>query len=258
MSDTVACRICLEDTGTLISPCGCKGSTANIHPECLKKWVASSGSQVCEICKTEYARHEVIGCNITNYCDGIFQSPIRSAIELNLIKLSSLHCVVGILMYSWSNMDEWMMISSIQTVVHTLCVILFQIYHYNVEFFVLRVLIYWSIAYLIGALVVGTIRTIDNQDECTLNCFKYMQEKCGAACVVYDYYINKDEIASNVMIIRLIETTTLLLIRAISLCFTHMRRSEYYNFKAGTPPSVASSSASGSEEEEPLLVEISV
>ena len=71
MSDTVACRICLEDDGILISPCGCKGSAGKVHEKCLKKWVSESGSEICEICQEEYARHEVIGCNVENYCHGM-------------------------------------------------------------------------------------------------------------------------------------------------------------------------------------------
>lgn len=253
MSDTVACRICLEDDGILISPCDCKGSAGKIHEKCLKKWVKESGSEVCEICNAEYARHEVPGCNVENYCDGLWHSHMTSDVEASLIRISSLHCLVGILMYSWSSMEYWMLLSSIQTVVHSVCIILFQIWHSNLEFFVLRVMIYWSFAYLIAILIVGSIRTIDNQEECELNCFKLQKVMgCTDECIVHNYYRMKDQISSNVMMVRLVETVTLIGIRCITLCFTHMKRSEYYSFNRNSETSMVATGTS--EEEESLLL----
>lgn len=254
MTDTVACRICLEDTGVLISPCGCKGSTGKVHEECLKKWVAESGSEVCEICHEEYARHDIVGCNVENYCNGVFQSRISSDVEGNLINLSALHCLLAICMYSWSNMEYWMLLTSIQTVVHTLSVIMFQIYWNNLDFFVLRVLIYWSSAYFAASLVVGVIRTIDNEEECSLNCFKWSKVVgCTEDCVVYDYYNRRDTISSNVMLLRFFEVAILIFIRCIAICFTHMKRSEYYSFRRNDDDSTSTTSTTGIEEESPLL-----
>lgn len=51
------CRICLEvdGTGEMISPCGCAGSMAHVHPVCLKAWLSRkrhmrSGWE-CELCQ---------------------------------------------------------------------------------------------------------------------------------------------------------------------------------------------------------------
>ena len=253
MSDTVACRICLEEDGILISPCGCKGSAGKVHEKCLKKWVAESGSDICEICQEEYARHEVIGCNVENYCSGIWQSKITSEIEGNLIRTSAFHCILGLLMYAWSDSTDWMMISSIQTVVHTLCIILFQVYHNEVEFFVLRVCIYWSTAYLFAVTIIGTVRTMDYEEECTMNCWKLQKEVCSTECIVYNYYTSRNEITSKVMLIRFVELATLICIRCIALCFTHMKRSEYYSFKRNADGGTSMVATGTPEEEESLL-----
>ncbi len=254
MSDTIACRICLEDTGVLISQCECKGSTANVHEACLKKWVAESGSDTCEICQEEYARRETIGCNIINYLDGLLRSRYTSQIESNLVRFSALHMILGILMYAWSSMDYWMLWTSVQTVAHSVSIILFQICNYHVDFFVLRVMIYWSCAYLLAIILVGTIRTMDNEEECALNCWKVSQVMgCSDTCVLYDYYQQKDMLAGNAMLVRFVETMFLIGIRCIALCFTHMRRSEYYSFKRNPlPPRIAS--VEGSEEEGAALL----
>jgi E3 ubiquitin-protein ligase DOA10 len=50
----MTCRICLEEGGELIQPCSCRGTAANVHPECLIKWLNISGTESCEICKHEY------------------------------------------------------------------------------------------------------------------------------------------------------------------------------------------------------------
>lgn len=46
----MTCRICLEDGGTLISPCACKGTIAHVHEECLREWIKISNLEHCEIC----------------------------------------------------------------------------------------------------------------------------------------------------------------------------------------------------------------
>ena len=48
------CRICYESEGILIQPCDCKGSTGNVHKECLEKWINVSKRRDCEICHFEY------------------------------------------------------------------------------------------------------------------------------------------------------------------------------------------------------------
>jgi len=50
----MTCRICLEDQGELISPCNCAGTCANVHIECLQKWINTNNATTCEICMAEY------------------------------------------------------------------------------------------------------------------------------------------------------------------------------------------------------------
>ena len=249
MSDTKACRICLEETGKLIQPCSCKGSTGNVHEACLKKWVAESGSEKCEICKTEYARRDVVGCNITNYCDGMFRSRFSSNLEENLIRVSALHMIFGVLMYSWTPLDQWMFMSSLQSMTQCISLILFQLCHYDVDFFVLKVLVYWSFTYLICSCIVGCIRTLDNEEQCAMNCYRLLRiDGCTKECMVYSYYKKQDELVSNVMLMHLTQAAFLIGIRCVVLCFTHMKRSEYYSLSRNSE-----GTSTGSEEEESLL-----
>lgn len=47
------CRICHEDDSAekLISPCECIGTLAMVHTKCLEKWLSTSNTDRCEICK---------------------------------------------------------------------------------------------------------------------------------------------------------------------------------------------------------------
>ncbi|KAK6618894.1 hypothetical protein RUM44_003275 [Polyplax serrata] len=50
------CRICHEDgvQEQLISPCICAGSLGLAHATCVEKWLSSSNTTSCEICKYQY------------------------------------------------------------------------------------------------------------------------------------------------------------------------------------------------------------
>ena len=87
MDEPLTCRICYEEGGDLIRPCACKGTAGNIHVHCLKHWVKESGKNTCEICKTEYAQHDVLSCNMDRYCNALWTFRSRSRIEKGLTRL---------------------------------------------------------------------------------------------------------------------------------------------------------------------------
>lgn len=51
------CRIChceAEPDLPLISPCLCAGSLQYVHQSCLQRWIKSSDTKKCELCKYEF------------------------------------------------------------------------------------------------------------------------------------------------------------------------------------------------------------
>lgn len=50
------CRFCLESghESEFLSPCACDGSMKYVHTECLSKWIATSKSDTCNVCKSKY------------------------------------------------------------------------------------------------------------------------------------------------------------------------------------------------------------
>jgi hypothetical protein len=58
ISSIMACRICFESEGLLLSPCRCDGSIKYVHSNCLVRWdhMRPDESQgTCELCKEAYA-----------------------------------------------------------------------------------------------------------------------------------------------------------------------------------------------------------
>ncbi|XP_067002402.2 E3 ubiquitin-protein ligase MARCHF3 [Anabrus simplex] len=55
-SSSAVCRICHEDDlkESLISPCNCTGTLGLIHRRCLEKWLSTSNTDRCEICKFRF------------------------------------------------------------------------------------------------------------------------------------------------------------------------------------------------------------
>ena len=232
MTQTLSCRICLEETGILIRPCACKGTAGNVHRECLEKWVEQSQTNVCEICKTEYAREEVYGCNLTNYVFGIFSFRPHSELEAYLIRTTAFHMIFAILFFSLSALEDWLFAFSIITLTYMLLLIGMQIYAYDVEFFVLNVCLYWGLAYLMSVLLVGVIKSMDNEEMCNFQCERLSRKLCIEECIVYEHYQSKEVIVHQTLAAAMIHFCSLFIMKIISTCFTHMKSIQYQNKKA--------------------------
>jgi E3 ubiquitin-protein ligase MARCH1/8 len=55
-SDSDVCRICQDgdSENALITPCKCSGSVRYVHQVCLQKWIKSSNTKHCELCRCEF------------------------------------------------------------------------------------------------------------------------------------------------------------------------------------------------------------
>lgn len=63
MQDEVkTCRICLDDEGEMIAPCGCTGSHRFVHRACLDRWRSNVDIPLafssCEVCRTPFLFEE--------------------------------------------------------------------------------------------------------------------------------------------------------------------------------------------------------
>lgn len=94
----MACRICLEESGTFISPCNCKGTTGKVHTSCLQTWILESRSDRCEICKHEYSFKEYSVYKFKYYLEALRTLKIPTEIWLFVYITAVLIAVVTILL----------------------------------------------------------------------------------------------------------------------------------------------------------------
>ena len=50
----MTCRICLEETGVLLSVCDCLGTCKFVHKMCVEKWKNISHKTHCELCQAPF------------------------------------------------------------------------------------------------------------------------------------------------------------------------------------------------------------
>lgn len=223
------CRICLEEEGTLIYPCLCKGSTGGMHRECLEKWVAESGSEICEICHEPYAKHEQCGCNIPLWASKCCTLQPRSIVERALMACTGPHVFFGGLMMFITPIDNYIFVSSIKSVALIVCLVLIQIYHSDVPFFVYKVAVVWQLVYLVLFCVIGAIRADTMTDSCNDQCYKLFHKYCNDECAVAMYYERKTKKVDQACLLEAVTFGTLLLVKTLVDCCTNMKVVKYYN-----------------------------
>lgn len=62
----MTCRICLDD-GDTVCVCGCRGTQAHVHLECVRKWIQEKRSQNCELCHQPWSRDIYVSVIRENY-----------------------------------------------------------------------------------------------------------------------------------------------------------------------------------------------
>ncbi|OLP86367.1 Pentatricopeptide repeat-containing protein, chloroplastic [Symbiodinium microadriaticum] len=104
-AEEVLCRICQDSSGKLVRACGCKGTLAYVHPECLMQWRAYSpkAAAECELCNCSYTLPGPLGCGQTSALTltlvallMIWMSLARDVLVVNGSLLpAAKHCNVG-------------------------------------------------------------------------------------------------------------------------------------------------------------------
>ena len=69
----MTCRICYEPTGELVSVCGCTGTHAHVHIECIQKWIDISNKHTCELCQKPFSHRKLRQSHST--CEFVFVVP---------------------------------------------------------------------------------------------------------------------------------------------------------------------------------------
>ena len=116
----MTCRICYEEevdvANPLLRPCACKGSSADLHLQCLRHWMQVSTRDTCEICKVPYHAEELILEKTAAPCLQTISSQTQS-VFYSLLMAYVLYVLydhnkgpIGLLTSSIINMSEYMRI----------------------------------------------------------------------------------------------------------------------------------------------------
>ena len=229
MDEPLTCRICYEEGGDLIRPCACKGTAGNIHVHCLKHWVKESGKNTCEICKTEYAQHDVLSCNMDRYCNALWTFRSRSRIEKGLTRATPLVAMACICEFAWIDVDIWLFTFSLQTLIAIICLVMIQIVFFDAEYFILNVSLFWSMGSVIALTCIGMIKILDTQEMCNYECMKLMRLTCVDMCPLKKHYDRQEDIINNTLAISVLHLVTFFVFKAFKLCFTELRENQYLN-----------------------------
>lgn len=223
------CRICLDEEGTLIYPCACKGSTGGMHRECLEKWVLESGSEICEICNEPYNKEERCGCNMTLWFNNCCTLKPTSRIESSLMACMAPHFVFGGVMLFVTPIDQYVFVSSMKTLALILSLIMIQLYHSDVPWFVYKVATLWQIIYLVLFCVVGAVRADTMTDTCSDQCYKLSRHYCDEFCPVSQYYIKKTKMIDQSCFLELCTFGVILVVKIMVDCCINMKVVKYYS-----------------------------
>ncbi|XP_014670912.1 PREDICTED: E3 ubiquitin-protein ligase MARCH3-like, partial [Priapulus caudatus] len=116
-SEATFCRIChdVDREERLISPCRCTGSIGTVHQSCVEKWLMSSNTDACELCRFHYITQK----QTRPFLEWLKEPPSRQdqrhligdvvcfLVLAPLASVSAWLCIKGVLHYvQWENQWE--------------------------------------------------------------------------------------------------------------------------------------------------------
>lgn len=223
------CRICLEETGTLVYPCLCKGSTGGMHRKCLERWVRESNSEVCEICHEAYSKREQCGVNCSLWFNNCCTLRPSSIIERALIACAGPHLFFGGMMLFMTPIDNYVFVSSMKTLAMLVSLVLIQIYHSDAPLFFYKVGMVWQFIYLILFCIVGAIRADTMIDSCDDQCYKVARVYCNEECPIAMYYQKKTKKIDQTCLLELLTFLAIVIFKIVVDCCVNMKVVRYYN-----------------------------
>ena len=243
----MTCRICLEENGTFVHPCSCKGEVGNVHSECLTRWVEESGHKYCEICRTEYNKQDKLSCNIPRFCSKLFSCYMGqySKIYSKFASIiTGLTCVTFFI-----NTFEYLIVQTSVTAFFT-AMMLIYIYIFESEEFkdqIHNVAVVWKFAYSAPFFVNCLIYYLQFNQDCELGC-GILHEICDEECPMWDSYVAKTYNLSILVVAELLCLAIVVLIRSFIVGYYNFRKLQFGDTDESKPllssPSSSSSSSS--------------
>ena len=232
------CRICLEEERPFVHPCLCKGSTGNVHAECLAKWIHESGHTECEICHAEYNTDNVCSLNMPSVVANTFQldyHPILCRICITIFCTTCFWCVL-------LGYDFFVAAPYGATPFYLLMLGLLSC-KYQVDMkIVMDYAFLWKAAFTIPFMIMNLMFQYHLLSQCEYVCTTISKTSCDVSCNFYGAYDRKIDRMIMSIYIEMIAVVVLLTIRSIYICTTYNRNRVFSNFSE-----TVTDSGSGSE-----------
>ena len=223
----MTCRICLEDTGVLISPCACRGSSAYVHSDCLEKWTHIDGDirTKCEICKNEYHYEESWSFQPDRYCTKCFQCSVKKPKHYKTL-CNVLGCTIIIM--AWTSYEYYIVVSAISTMVLSNFLLLHTWLGHESLHDCSNVVISMKCTFSLGFFICILAKYFMVQTSCESDCL-LIGKVCDVKCSIYNKMTGVVESLDYVCMFELINLLILIVIRACFLCCIYMRKATYQN-----------------------------
>jgi len=214
----MSCRICLESSGHMISPCGCKGSAAFVHPHCIREWVTMQDIDQCEICHQDFYKREHCSFQPRKYICGCVrcnrEKPHTSVVTVTLWILCFSCVVVNFIPF-----HDYILLNAVTTITLTVCAIAYGVLHKRDIY---DVIVYWKLAASFPYLATCFVEYMMTEDTCDQRCFK-IQHVCNQRCPFYQDLTRDQNQLNDAVLFDVSNIGVILLVRSISLCFVYMR-----------------------------------
>ena len=235
----MTCRICLEDDGVLISACRCKGfDHGYTHEECLRKWVETSDRTRCEICNEKYTITERCGCSFSEYMYKFCTFQAESDVERHLLSVGTFLLSILYLIICFFTPDEgFTQMAALNTYTILISLMSLQIYDRGKSpYFVLNVGVIWKLSYVATVLVSIALRDTFAEDACGMNCALIDDLKYDGCVEPCPYAVRRNVLRKDygsAIALNALNLSVLVLLRALTLCFTHKRRRIFSEYSGG-------------------------
>ena len=208
------CRICYGDEGVFVHPCKCKGDT-NVHEECLRKWIESSGRTTCEICNTEYKQKEIFSWQFKK----IYRKCTQCKCTTTDISMVFFTFILSFVLLLMSQPKDLLLLTSVSTCTMFISFIVF----YSRDIASIDMLLWWKLSYSIPLYMILLINIMEKTDICRTECYLHMQQ-CIQSCPYYQKVNTSRYIAAKNICFDVFSIGIILLCRSLIMCVKYNKK----------------------------------
>ena len=225
----MSCRICLEEGGTFVHPCSCKGEVGNVHPACLTRWVEESKHDYCEICHSKYNMKDRLACNIRRFCSG-FCSCYMGRYNTTYSKFAFIIMGITCMTFFVNEFDFLIVQTAVTGLISA--ILLAYVYFFETEDFKDRfhnVIFIWKLAYSGPFFLNAFIYYLQFNQECEIGC-GILHMECNEECPMWDALEAKQYTLMMLVTTEVFCIVCVFVIRMVIIAYYNFRKLQFVDF----------------------------